>query len=88
MSGTNTELRDFQRQVRQEALRVAEDNYAAQPHVRDFLEKLGLADMQDDHEVTVRITVPATSQEGAEDLVRQRVSAIYLPTGWSASVAS
>lgn len=88
MSSTiaNPELLAFQKAVLAKINEVASTTYW---HGFDQIKRdLGLDDIVEDHVVTVRVTVPAADPAAAAAAVAEQVSTVYLPTGWSAEVAS
>lgn len=85
-STTATTLRDFQRAVK---AKIAELRSTTYWHGFDQVEAdLGLDSFVDDAVVTVKVTIPATEAAEAQTQVEQQLAAVYLPTGWSAEVAS
>lgn len=83
-STSNTELRTFQRSVRDKIRELGRSlHWSGGPQVeRD----LGLADLHDDFPVTVTVTVPAQSQDEANRAVEAQVRYVVVPEDWSVNV--
>lgn len=77
------ELLAFQRQVREEALRVASSIDGADRYVHEFLQRVGVADLPGEGtEVTVVVTGPGVTA----GQVRTLAASLSLPVGWSVRV--
>lgn len=81
------ELLAFQRQVRDEAQRLASTVPGADRYVREFMERVGVAALPEQGtEVTVVVTVPEHNGTVARALVQQQANGLMLPAGWAVRV--
>lgn len=85
-STANPELRAFQIAVRDKIDQLAAELYwhgGAQVKA-----DLGLDNLVEDVEVTVKVTVPAADQATAVAAVQDQVRFVHLPSGWAAEVSA